>query len=320
MKEAAFRATSLYREQHTALLSFVTPAAAALWNMRWQVNGFVGEFPEASEGDVFGRFAQGSGLRAGNLKAVFGEGAWDDQLARFGEMLLLSSFALYEGWVDSLASVLEPAWGEKNKKEFTATLTSATGKPTRELRVVSLLSTGTISSIAVDNFQPRLRSRQHAQPISSLPALLTVMRAYKALRNSRAHNGGYADAMTEDAVDRATSVSLKQLGTRAAPNLPKVTAGRQAAVPYETAIGCTAVLLKVVCTVDAELGGSNECASDVVERVRTFEDRGKFTQLPTEPIRRAKKVRQLMNLIGGPNPVDPLAVARWLKSEGAIQF
>ena len=49
--------TREFHANQTAINGFLNPAAAALWNLRWQVAGYVAVNPSASHGELMGRFA-----------------------------------------------------------------------------------------------------------------------------------------------------------------------------------------------------------------------------------------------------------------------
>ena len=59
-RDAAHRITSLF--------DFVWPTAAALWNLRWQVQGFLNEVPNATEQELHQRFMSGSRIQWTNLR------------------------------------------------------------------------------------------------------------------------------------------------------------------------------------------------------------------------------------------------------------
>jgi hypothetical protein len=49
--------------QITRLFDFMSPTIVAMWNLRWQVQGFVQAYPDATQQDIVKRFALGSGVR-----------------------------------------------------------------------------------------------------------------------------------------------------------------------------------------------------------------------------------------------------------------
>ncbi len=318
MKPCAFKATGYFREQHTALHSFITPAAAALWNMRWQVRGYVDEVPSATEVQIFGRFAAGSGLRAGNLRRVFAsDDSWSTQLSKFGEILLLTSFALYEGWLSEIADVL--SLSKADRGAFEQTFGSAGVSPAKQNAALAVLSTRT-SLLTQTQFQDSLRLGSNALGSKALPHLLDALRAYKAIRNAFAHRSGVLTKRDVDTIDNARGVSAKDVGTRAAPGMPVAVTGQRVTLSFKEAVSCTAILVRTVVTVDAELGGSRASELDILERVKVWPKLGSWRTLPGNVDARRKRVNRLMSYIGVPLPADSEVVANWLKSEGLVWF
>ncbi|WP_369227888.1 hypothetical protein AB5J52_47155 [Streptomyces sp. R39] len=60
MQQFFFSASKEFGAEVTKLLGFVHPATVALWNLRWQVQGFVSATGDATDDDLSDRF--GSGL------------------------------------------------------------------------------------------------------------------------------------------------------------------------------------------------------------------------------------------------------------------
>jgi hypothetical protein len=98
----AFRETDEAASEITRLFDFVWPTAVALWNMRWQVGGFLSMVPEASYEDVASRFVVGSDIHGADIRAMSLNTTWEEQKARFAEFILTNVFAIYEGWAKRL--------------------------------------------------------------------------------------------------------------------------------------------------------------------------------------------------------------------------
>ena len=61
-----FPETNIAEKQISELFSFVWAAAPALWNLRWQVDGFLRAAPDASEKEITDRFILGSDIHGAN--------------------------------------------------------------------------------------------------------------------------------------------------------------------------------------------------------------------------------------------------------------
>lgn len=316
MKQFALELTGQYRASNTRLVAYTTSSAAALWNMRWQVRGFVAENPDATEAEVFGRFSAGSGLRAGNLRGIFEDNTWEAHLAQFGETLLLTAFARYEGWAHGFA---QAATSDQNQRRaVSSTLTSDRPKPATQKKGMKALR-GTPSAFAAAQFRSSLQGRPHVRPMSQLPDLLKVARGFKTVRNALIHSNGVLDGASQKLVAAAASVPAASIGTKRSPLLP-ATSSDGAEVTYASAIFCTEVLLKIVTSVDAEVGGSTACETDILRRVRSHPNIKKWRLLPADPDKRSTRVSLILRQVGAPDAQDPLAVAGWLKEHGVVSY
>jgi hypothetical protein len=88
----------------TALFDFVWPTAVAMWNLRWQVQGYVGATGDDSVPSLRNRFSHGSGIDGANLNRACLEVDWDVQQQEFGRTVLVNVIAIYEAWIDGLAA------------------------------------------------------------------------------------------------------------------------------------------------------------------------------------------------------------------------
>jgi hypothetical protein len=102
MTGCAFEETDQAAEEITRLFDFTWPTAIALWNLRWQVAGFLSVVPDASYEDVASRFVVGSGIRGADIRAMHKNITWEQQQTRFAEFVLTNIFAIYESWARRL--------------------------------------------------------------------------------------------------------------------------------------------------------------------------------------------------------------------------
>src|SRR5712664_2088731 len=102
--KSIFPETDTYGRQHTQIYDFIWPTAAALWNLRWQVQGYRGAVTKATNDELLGRFVTGSGIHGANLLRACVDQTWDDQQAQFASYVLIGVIALYEGWAESVSS------------------------------------------------------------------------------------------------------------------------------------------------------------------------------------------------------------------------
>jgi hypothetical protein len=93
-----FQAAYDAHRELTELFDFVAPTAIALWNLRWQVQGFLKEVPNATSNDLSNRFAFGSGMRGGELRRACIDTPWINQLEKFAELVLINVIASFENF------------------------------------------------------------------------------------------------------------------------------------------------------------------------------------------------------------------------------
>lgn len=91
-----FRASRDAHKSITRLFDFVHPTAISLWNLRWQVQGYLKNVPDADARTLEARFASGSGIGAGSLKRATVETTWDEQLENFASFILANTIAIFE--------------------------------------------------------------------------------------------------------------------------------------------------------------------------------------------------------------------------------
>ena len=88
-------------QQVSDLFDFVWPTAVALWNLRWQVQGFAGTKTHVTKAELHGRFVLGSGVHSANIARACLDTTWEEHQGQFAKFLLIDLFALYEGWLST---------------------------------------------------------------------------------------------------------------------------------------------------------------------------------------------------------------------------
>src|SRR5690349_1130005 len=97
-----FASSQAFHTQLTALYDLVNPTAAAMWNLRWQVRGYLDEKSSADKQELHGRFVTGSGIGSANLRRHCVEQTWEDQVGELALLVIFGAIGLYEGWIASL--------------------------------------------------------------------------------------------------------------------------------------------------------------------------------------------------------------------------
>src|SRR5271166_4590543 len=72
-------------QQVSDLFDFVWPTAVALWNLRWQVQGFAGTKTHVTKAELHGRFVLGSGVHSANIERACLDTTWEEQQGQFAK-------------------------------------------------------------------------------------------------------------------------------------------------------------------------------------------------------------------------------------------
>lgn len=294
----AFEETNDAAVEITRLFDFVWPTAIALWNLRWQVAGFLSVVPEASYEDVEARFVVGSGIHGADVRAMHQNTNWEEQKTRFAEFILTNIFAIYEGWARRLVETTQLS-GISDRDLFTV------GNGMNKGLVAFIGRVNANKSAAMQNaLQPAFLAHKKVHR-GQLTNMLRCYRYFKEVRNCRMHNAGVADQRAVDAYTEFLPVSsASNLSTKEKIEFAPATLGGKVDLPLRGVVGFCDIVFRMMVTVDAEISGSIIAERAVVERIRV--GRGPLTPtLSSNP----KRVEQLMkNLCRNANIPAPKAI------------
>lgn len=242
-----FRASRDAHKAITELFDFVQPTAISLWNLRWQVAGYLSSVPNADTRMLDARFAVGSGIGSGSLKRATIDTTWDEQLDKFSSFILINAIAVFEDYVSTICEVSSLSNSKKkdifNKMQF----------PSHHHNggIASAISTIGTSNVATGAFTWNSKTaRRMDEP--NVEKLLVCYRYFKELRNSISHNGGRVGQRQLDAqAEYAQEISNNKIGPVNAPVYLPVTATSDAAkISYRGIIGFSEVILSLIATYD----------------------------------------------------------------------
>ena len=299
-------------DEITSLFGFVWPTAAALWNLRWQVAGYLDAVPDASVKELNDRFVTGSRLVGADLRGACVETPWDDQRARFASIILTSAFAIYESWADEIIAEL----GLQLKgKRFQFPDSQATGGNDLESMIASLVAT---PSVTLSSAYFPLYACGPKYNLAILPNLLLAYRYFKEIRNSEMHLGGIADAKAEAAYLALKPVSAKTLlGMKGELMIEPAVDGQPVRLHLRGVVGFSDILLRIIATVDAEL-------SRTIQAERAF--RRDLAAVKNAPAmysgtdrRGLQQTSSRCVKAGYPKPLDAEAVYAFLRRESLVR-
>ena len=184
-------ATPAFKRELARLNHFIWPAAGALWNLRWQVQGYLQSRPDASPTELGSRFLLGSGLQERvDFKRSCLLDSWRDQQNLLAEMALLALFSLYEGWLEEAQRQLS-----RDRDASLEWPSRAVGLRVNKNGVpqdgigegLAAMGAGE-SSMMTAAFAEQVAKSQHFKP-ESLDDLMIAYRYWKEVRNSIVHRG-----------------------------------------------------------------------------------------------------------------------------------
>ena len=303
-----FQPTRVAASQITELFDFVWPTAAALWNLRWQVSGFLQEVPESTPKQLHDRFVFGSAIHGTNLKKACVETTWDEQKHHMSGILLTNAFATYEHWADEILVCIGMAAGSGKRLQFDDT--------PKKLGLPGTLSAAcaTESSIIKKAFYPTYISSPKYS-LSIMKNLIACYRFFKELRNAQIHNGGLATSEAERAyLAFAPNSSKAALGMKGILVHDPVVEGEKIKLHLRGVVGFCDILFRMMVTVDAEL-----CRSINAEVV--LEKALKDVKIRTLSSRPNRRHLQLLNHCSSarlPKPIDMGLVYQFMLSKRII--
>jgi len=275
-----------------------------MWNLRWQVRGYLYEREGADKHELHGRFVAGSGIGSANLRRHCVERTWGEQVGELALLAAFSAIGLYEGWI----ATLEVGTDEQRERlQFPSR--GVTGRVRLGVRdTVTALQAAPSASLN-QAYGPVLRSSRRYMP-ARLDDMLVCYRCFKEIRNVCAHAGRMPDAHTETAyTDALPLVSGLGRGGRSM-QLPAVTVGQPVRLSLLHVQALCALLLNMVVTLDAELA-----VTEAAERVllKRWRDALSFAEVSADPIRREKRLRVMNARVGYPTPSNTEALYSLLR-------
>jgi hypothetical protein len=311
MPKSFFECTEDATASLSNLFNFVWPTAAALWNLRWQVNGFLAEAADATETQLSQRFVAGSGIAGVDLKNACVSQTWENQQERLAEVVLMNAFAVYEHWADQILVSIGQPYGRGIRLQIP-------GRAPDQIEGVVASAIGTPSSMLSSAFYPIFKAeKRYSWPLIGSHAL--CYRYFKELRNALAHRGGLASDRAEKAYLAFQPVSDRtSLGMRGALVHYPVVEAQPVRLSLRGVVGFCEILLRMMASIDAELSQAAAAEPYFRERIR-LPGANQPTTLSSDRKRRDAQVAKRCMVAGLPRPLDIPAVYAFLRSHRLIR-
>lgn len=311
MAKYFFPASRDAAEQITALFNFVWPTTAALWNLRWQVSGFLDATPDATVAQLNARFVFGSGVAGADLRRSCRGTDWEEQKARFASLILVNVFAVYENWADEMASALQVS---PLRKAFQFPDSARIGGKGVEW-LLAHLTINTSSTLSV-TYYPIFKSSSKYS-LNTMSNMMLAYRYFKEIRNCEMHSSRGASQGAEAAYQAFLPVSDKEsLGMKGDLDIEPIIIDEPVGLKLRGVVGFCDIVLRIIATIDAELCRSKQ--AEAIFRRMLKGAKGQPKLLSGNVKRRRDQVKKFCLAAGLPEPANTEAAYRFLKSENII--
>ncbi len=303
-----FDASRKTYEQVTGVFDFLWPTAAAMWNLRWQVDGYLRVRGNATVAELENRFVAGSGIHGANIRRACAELSWEQQQQEFAKFLLITIFALYESW---LKIVLEDlgTWTRQVEKQLQFPTSVQSGKRTGVWEAVDVVTAQESPMLKEAFYASLLAHRKNAR--AYLDNLMKCYRYFKESRNCLIHNGGIANDKAEEVYrDFVAVANPGDLGIADPPQHFPITAGAPIGISLHGIVGFCDVILRLIATLDAEL--SRSAGAEKVFHRNWVAVNGKKCLKTGDLVKRRRQIERLVSKLGLPEPAETEAIEQYL--------
>jgi hypothetical protein len=300
--------------QVTDLFDFIWPTAAAMWNLRWQVAGFVSVNPSAPIEELEGRFVAGSGIHGANLRRSCIDHSWSQQQEEFAKLLLVNIIALYEAWLKDVLAAVGIA-NDSIERQLQRPTEIRRGRPYGVAPAIRAATVPESPLLRANFYAALLGHRKNRLPY--IENLFTVYLFFKECRNCIMHAGGLANDRTCDAYAGLLQISsASDLGSSEIPQHELIAIGQPVAIALRGVVGLCDVMLGIVATLDAELSKAKNAEREILERWAARY--GKYTLSSTSKDRSNAQVTRLLNNLGFPRPANPAEMITFLRNHSLV--
>jgi hypothetical protein len=296
-----------FAQELTSFYDFINPTAAAMWNLRWQVKGYVEEQPDVTIKELHGRFVTGSGIGSANLRRHCIQRPWEQQVNELSVLGLTGAIGLFEGWLQALELGTD---AERDYMQF----------PSQAIRgkfgaadVINRYR-NQISPALETTFGPTLRSNSRYFG-SRVDDMMLLYRSFKEVRNSCVHAGRLPTQLALDAYALASPVAHGLGRSRSLLQLPAPQPGVPLALTLIHVQALCALLLNIVTTLDADLSTASAAEGPFIERWRKTHSR---TTVAADPQRRSRRLAFMCQKAGMPTPSSTTGLYTLLRTHYLI--
>lgn len=290
----AYNSTFQFKSSVTSIFDFIWPTAAALWNLRWQVQGYKVARPNCDDKELHNRFVAGSEIWGTNLTRNCIEQTWEKQQEDFAKFLLITAIAAYEDWTMQFCKELNIAGVTSNSLQFPRPVAS------NKLSVLDALT-------AIDHNKSKhlhalhtAMTQQEKYDRYNINNLLICYRYFKEIRNCLMHQGGVATHATQMAYSNFVAIAdVAKLGVSEVPKYAVIASGSPVHVYLRGVVGLCDVLLRIASTLDYE-GSKVQGYEQILIKRWVAKHKGIRRTLKAGDSRASLQVSRYVNQIGYP--------------------
>ena len=243
-----FDSTKIASAQITDLFDFVWPTVTALWNLRWEVSGYLYQRgDEVTKEELNKKFVNNEKFIRPNLYRSCVEFDWENQKENFAKIVLINLFAYHESWIENLLTEL--GLNTKSRQKGLQFPSTGSNNGVNEI-IADLLN---VSSPILANAFFNTYSSNKKYSLSKLNNLLICYRYFKECRNGFMHSGGYASQNLVDASVLYDQLSATDLNVKVKPDYIKFNLNDKIELKIQGVAGFTDIILQIITTIDAEL-------------------------------------------------------------------
>jgi hypothetical protein len=307
-----FNSSKLFAAQITDLFDFIWPTLTAMWNLRWQVSGYLNTRKEAiTKEELVAKFINQEHKHVRpNLYRSCIEFSWDRQTEDLSKTILINLFAYYESWVENILSELRLNTKTNQKKMQFPSTNASDGI----LSIHSAATTPASTTLTNSFYNVYKRSKKYSFP--KINNLLITYRYFKECRNSLVHLGGRVDQKLCDASIAYDALSTTDIAMTVKPEYSVFAINDKVTLNIKGIAGLTDILLRIVTSIDAEFL-QGKAAEDV------FLNRIKSTVGPKPKnidfFKKEKEIRSIVqrSAFAKPNALD--GIETFFKLKGILK-
>ena len=273
--------------------------------MRCSVNGTKAEFPEITDNQLTAKFSIGSDIHGVNYREAFFQKSWKEQKKDFAWILLNSTIPVFEAWLEDFR-VIFPNINIKNIQKKDYVLSEVSNITSNE------------SDVLKNSFYRTYSIKKH-RCFQKLKNLITCFRFFKEARNCYMHNGAIADQKLLSAYTDFQLVSAPiDLDMQESPEHFAPTVGSKIDLSLRGVVGFSAIIIKIMVTIDAELLRSKNAESFFIAKWK--EKHSSIRTLKSNPVQADSQISRYTKQAGFPFPGVPAELRAFLLKNGLVSM